>query len=171
MSEPSLDTTLMLAVRAHYGRTDKGGQPYILHPIRIMMRQTTLEARQVALLHDVIEDTDMTLDHIREYGFSEVVIEAMDAITRRPDEPYLSEYIERVALNRIATAVKIDDLLDNMDPTRLVVVTAKDQDRIDHRYKPALQRLFMGTQPEPTLLQIQPLRHNTPGVPGYRPVK
>ena len=156
---PSLETTLAIANRAYYGRLDRAGEPYILHPIRVMLKQTSLEGRQTALLHDIIEDGHLRMDDLENYGFSAEVLAAVGAITRYPGEAYLRQYIERVACNQLATAVKIDDLIDNMDLTRFKT-RAPDGDMVDlirDRYEPALKRLLYGIVPEP-LVQINGVR-------------
>lgn len=107
-----------LATAAHAGQRDKGGQPYILHPIAVAGRMDTELEKVVALLHDVVEDTSITLHDLELAGFGEDVLAAIDAITKRPGEPYDS-YIERVKQNRTACRVKIQDLRHNIDLSRI----------------------------------------------------
>lgn len=121
----SLEVAIILAVRAHKGQVDKGGEPYILHPLRVMMRMGTDEERVVAVLHDALEDTTLTTEDLRSAGFSEMIIGALEALTRRENEHgvgikevYLAEFIPRIAKNSLARAVKLADLEDNMDPNR-----------------------------------------------------
>jgi len=108
----TLEKALEIATAAHAGAKDKQGDPYILHPIRVMHGVEGEEARIVALLHDVVEDTDVTLDDIRAAGFSEAVVEGLDLVTHRKDRPY-SEYVIGCRKSSIATQVKLSDLRDN----------------------------------------------------------
>src|SRR5690606_1081633 len=104
----TLENAIALAVKAHTGVTDRSHQPYILHPLRVMLGVEAAEDRIVAILHDVIEDTDYTLDDMREMGFSEAIVAALDAVTRRDEETY-EEFIERIALDPLAVRVKLSD--------------------------------------------------------------
>jgi (p)ppGpp synthase/HD superfamily hydrolase len=113
-----LEDAIALAARAHCGQKDRGGQPYILHVLRVMLRQQDEVARIVAVLHDVLEDTSITLADLREAGYSAEICMAVDCLTRRTGEPY-EEMIDRVAANPIARRVKLADLEDNMDMRRL----------------------------------------------------
>jgi (p)ppGpp synthase/HD superfamily hydrolase len=126
-----LDDALRLAVQAHAGQTDKAGQPYILHPLRLMMRMAIEAERLVAVLHDVVEDSPATLDDLRAAGFDEAVVEAVDRLTRRETESY-DEFIARIAPHDLARRVKLADLQDNMDMTRL--------DALDERAVERMQR-------------------------------
>lgn len=114
-----LARAIALAAAAHAGQIDKSGKPYILHPIRVMQRldKQSLSAQIVAVLHDVVEDTWMTLDLLRQTGFTHTVIDAVDAMTRRDDENYF-DYINRCKRDPIAAVVKLADLDDNSDPVR-----------------------------------------------------
>ena len=103
---------------AHAGQVDKGGNAYYLHPFSVADMCETETEKIVALLHDVLEDTDTTADDLAAYGFSNEVIEALIALTHDSKEPYL-EYIKRVKENPIATIVKINDLRHNSDLSRL----------------------------------------------------
>ncbi|MBF0380193.1 MAG: GTP pyrophosphokinase [Magnetococcales bacterium] len=113
-----LEKAIALAVAGHAGQVDKANQPYILHPLRIMMRMRDETARVVAVLHDLVEDTDATFDDLRKAGFSEQVIDALDHLTHRESEDYES-YILRIKKNSLARYVKLRDLEDNMDIRRL----------------------------------------------------
>ena len=141
--ENIIDKALRIACVAHAGQVDKGGAPYILHPLRLAMsfHDTTLQV--VALLHDVVEDSKVTLDGLRNSaGFSDEIVCAIDALTRKKDEAY-DKFIDRVAKNHIAKQVKIKDLKDNMDVTRLLNLTKNDLNRME-KYKRAYTflRLF-----------------------------
>src|ERR1700744_1364229 len=115
---------------------DKGGNPYIMHCIRVMnnVDQDDEELMQIAVLHDVIEDTNCTIQHLRIVGFSERVLIALSLLTHNPDEDYDS-YIKRIALNKDATAVKLADLKDNSDITRLKGLRKKDFDRMEKYHR------------------------------------
>ncbi|MFP2962710.1 GTP pyrophosphokinase [Myxococcus sp. 1LA] len=136
---PALEDAIALAVAAHHGQRDKAGQTYILHPLRVMMRLDTDEERTVAILHDVVEDTPYTLERLRELGYPEAVLAALDALTRREDETY-EAFIERLRPLPLARRVKLADLEDNMDVRRLTAVTPKDAERLA-RYRAAWARL------------------------------
>lgn len=119
---------LRLCFEAHKEQKDKAGAPYYLHPIRVALHMDTVFQRVVALLHDIVEDTEISFDYLRDCGFPETIIEAVEAITRRSGEDY-NDYIYRVKKNELARAVKIQDLLDNMDLSRLPSITDKDTAR------------------------------------------
>jgi (p)ppGpp synthase/HD superfamily hydrolase len=120
---------LALAAAAHEHQHDRSGKPYILHPLRIMMRMATEEEMTVAVLHDVVEDTAWTLDGLREEGFSEDVIHAVDCLTKREGEAY-SSLINRAKQSPLAVRVKLSDLEDNMDVKRLNTFTDEDAERL-----------------------------------------
>lgn len=108
----TIEDALILAAEKFKGVRDKGNQPYILHCLRVMQAQTDDTARQVALLHDLVEDTDVTLDELRSRGFAEDVIAGIDLMTHRPEHSY-AEYVIRLAESELATRVKLADLHDN----------------------------------------------------------
>lgn len=139
---PALEDAIALAARAHRGQLDKGGQPYILHPLRVMLRQQDEAASIVAVLHNVVEDTSTTLADLREAGYSEEVREAVDCLTRRPGEPY-ERMLSRVETNPIARRVKLADLEDNMDPRRLES-SSEVVAGLRAKYKKAWDRLMTG---------------------------
>ena len=124
-----LEEAILIATRAHMGQVDKGNQPYILHPLRVMLRLQTEEERTVGVLHDVIEDTSVTIEDLRKQGISKDVLEALEHITKGKQEPYM-EYISRVIQNPLALKVKKCDLEDNMNRSRLEKVTEKDEARL-----------------------------------------
>lgn len=142
---------LIIAEKAHEGQKDKAGKNYFGHPLRVSDRFYKEEERCVAMLHDVVEDTDVTLEQLREEGFGDVVIEAIDAITRREGEEY-GQFIERVKENPIALRVKIEDLKDNLNVLRLPVLQEEDLCRIV-KYHKALRYLeqFVPRKEEPDL--------------------
>ena len=141
----SIERALQIALQAHSGQTDKGGHPYILHPIRLMCRMATDEESTVALLHDVVEDSEWTLDALRAQGFSSAIVAAVDHLTKRAGESY-EAFIARVHQNPLATRIKIADLRDNLDASRIPVLTDEDVERLK-RYRRALSALAGGTTP------------------------
>ena len=142
---PSLEETIAFAARVHSGQKDRAGQPYILHVLRVMLRQQDELARLAAVLHDTVEDTPTTLADLRSAGYSEEICEAIDRLTRRAGEPY-EEMIARVAGNAIARRVKLADLEDNMDPSRIPSPSPKDEARLA-KYKAAWNRLTAAPPP------------------------
>lgn len=134
-----LASAIKLCYEAHKNQVDKGGSPYYLHPIYVALNMESEEQKIVALLHDVIEDTEITIDDLRKKGFSEKIIEAVDAITKK-GESY-EEYLKKVKDNELAKAVKIEDIKNNMDVSRLKEITEKDIARIE-KYKKALAYLL-----------------------------
>jgi len=135
-----LDKAILIASTAHQGQMDKAGEPYILHPLRVMLTRRTETERICAVLHDVIEDTNITLDYLKNEGFSENILSVLDALTRRKNETY-DEFIDRILRNKIACYVKLADLSDNMDLTRIANPTKKDYKRIE-KYRKAADRIL-----------------------------
>lgn len=127
---PALEDAVALAARAHAGQLDKAGEPYLLHPLRVMLAVATPEERMAAVLHDVVEDTSVTLEELRVSGYPEVVVRALEALTRRPGETRL-ESARRAAADPVALAVKLADNADNLDPTRLREPGPADLDRME----------------------------------------
>ena len=130
----TLEDAIALAVQAHRGQMDRYGAPYILHPLRVMHRVEGERERMAAVLHDVVEDTAYTLDDLRQMGYPEDVLQAVDRLTRRDDETY-EQYVERAAADPLARRVKLADLEDNMDLRRLDTVTEKDRERLERYLK------------------------------------
>ena len=122
-----VDLAISTARAAHFGQVDKSGVDYILHPERVASRVETPEEKVVAWLHDVVEDSDVTLDMIRD-RFGNDTAKAVDAITHREGESW-ADYLTRVKGNPIAKSVKVSDLIDNSNLSRLTVVRAKDVKR------------------------------------------
>jgi len=137
-----LDRMLLLATNAHHGQLDKGGRPYILHPLRVMsfLKTDDEELQCIALGHDVVEDTKVTYADLRDAGMNERVIEGIKAMTKVPGYSY-DDYKEQVFANRDAMVVKMADLRHNTDIRRLKGVTTKDLDRIEkyHRFYVEIQ--------------------------------
>lgn len=127
---PTVADAVAFAARMHGDHRDKAGQPCILHPLRVLLTQPDEAAQIVAVLHDVMEDTPVTATDLRDAGYGEKVITALEALTKRKDETY-DDFIERVATNPLARRVKLADLEDNMDFRRLRSPTAKDTERME----------------------------------------
>jgi len=145
----TLAKAIALAAQAHVDQVDKAGEPYILHPLRMMMRlaaqvgpqdpQLAEAAQIVAVLHDVVEDTAVGLDDLQAAGFSAAILEAIDCVTRREMESY-SEFIERSQSNSLARLVKLADLEDNMDLKRMEKLTEESMARLE-RYHQAWRNM------------------------------
>ncbi len=136
---PTLEDAILLAVQAHRGQVDKVGQPYIVHPLRVMLRLEGEAAQIVGVLHDVVEDCGISFDDLRAQGYAEEILQALDCVTRRPDETY-EQFVDRARANPLARQVKRADLEDNMDIRRLPAITEKDAERLN-RYIAAWRRL------------------------------
>ncbi len=127
-SEGLLEKAIKIAVEAHARQKDKTGRPYILHPLRVMLRGQTDDEKIVGILHDVVEDTPWTLAGLETEGFPKPLLRALDCLTKRENEGY-EDFVKRLAPNRLARRVKIADLEDNMDARRLAGFTSKDSKR------------------------------------------
>lgn len=139
-----LENAISLAVKIHSGQEDKAGEPYILHPLRVMFKLSSNTERVVAILHDVVEDSELSFEDLRNSGYSEEVICALEAVTKRPEEEGSDKgyqaFVERAGENPIARKVKIADLMDNLEVTRLNEFSEKDARRVA-RYLRALRYL------------------------------
>lgn len=109
-----LEHAISIAVCAHAGEVSENGEPYILHPLRVMLSMQTNEERVVAVLHDVVEKTRWDLQNLRAEGFDVTLIEAVDSVSRHKEESY-DDFVKRTKLNPIGRRVKIADLKDNID--------------------------------------------------------
>ncbi|QYR22489.1 HD domain-containing protein [Paenibacillus sp. sptzw28] len=136
----TLTKAIVLAAKHHEGQKDKGGNPYIFHPIRLMLKGITEDEQIVAILHDTIEDTDLTLDDLRSEGFSGEIVEAVDSLSRRKNETY-EEFIYRIKKDPLARRVKVYDLQDNMNLSRIKKPSVKDKERLK-KYSKALDVLL-----------------------------
>jgi (p)ppGpp synthase/HD superfamily hydrolase len=116
----TIDKALQIAAKAHEGQKEKDGQPYILHPLRVLNSVEGEAAQIVAVLHDVIEDSSVTEDDLRREGFGESVIAAVRCVTHREDESY-ADYVVRCRGNEVARRVKLADLEDNSRPSRAIL--------------------------------------------------
>ncbi len=139
MQAHPLAHAIRIAAEVHEGQLDKAGQPYILHVLRVMFGCQSPDAQVAGALHDVVEDSDWTLDDLRREGFSETVVGIVDALTRRDGEDYF-DFARRAASTPLGREVKRADLLDNMDLRRLADPTEKDWERLK-RYRAALDMI------------------------------
>ena len=136
----TLENAIAIAAKAHEGKVDKAGAPYILHPLRIMLRFSRNEERIVAALHDVVEDSDISLDALRQEGFSDIIIDAINAVTKRTGEPY-ELFVQRAAANPIGRRVKLADLEDNSNMSRIENPTPIDFERLA-KYRRAIDLIL-----------------------------
>ena len=130
----------VIAKKAHEGQVDKGGNDYILHPKRVADMCGKTEEKVVAILHDTIEDTTITAESLLLFGFPEFIVEAVESVTRTKNEPYFN-FIQRCKNNPIGRVVKVNDLKDNMNLTRLDSISEQDLERMD-KYLKALRILI-----------------------------
>ena len=153
---PDLQRSISIAVEAHYGQTDKGGNPYILHPMRVMLSLRTEDEMIVGVLHDVVEDCSdrgFGWDRLASEGFSDSILDALRSVTKTPEEEeflrtlsgqdrvdaYL-RFVDRAKKNPIGRRVKRADIYDNLNVTRIKTLGDKDLARLT-QYKMALQYL------------------------------
>lgn len=151
----NLEKAIKIAVEAHTGQVDKGGNPYILHPLRVMLSLNSEEERIVGVLHDVVEDCEgWTWERLREQGCSDEIIEALKSVSKTPEEEkqfkkmddpnekldHYLEFVKRAKFNKIGRNVKAADIKDNLDISRIDDITERDIDRLN-RYKAALKLL------------------------------
>lgn len=130
---------MKIAFEAHKNQVDKNGMPYIYHPVHLAEQMTDENTICVALLHDVVEDTDITLEDLEKEGFPEKIIAALRLMTHDKSVPYM-DYVKAISTNPIAKAVKLADLKHNSDLTRLDVVDEKAIKRVE-KYKQAIELL------------------------------
>lgn len=125
----TIEKAIEIAAREHAGDIDKGGSPYIFHPLRLMFAVRKPFEKMAAVLHDVVEDTPVTLDDLKDEGFNPEVIAAVEALTKKAGESRM-EAATRAAENPIAIVVKLADVTDNMDLSRISEPTDKDFARL-----------------------------------------
>lgn len=126
-----LDRAKAIATSAHEGQVDKAGKPYIEHPMRVMNMGKTVEEKIAGVLHDVVEDSDWTFEMLEKEGIPKDVMDALRCVTKLSEDEDYDHFIERVKTNPLAVKVKLNDLKDNMDITRLGEVTEKDLTRLN----------------------------------------
>ena len=134
-----LQRAIEIAVQAHRAQTRKDGSPYILHPMRVMFRVQDEDAQMAAILHDVVEDTAITLEELRSAGFSNAVLSAVDLLTHRDGVAY-EAYVDAIADNPLARTVKLADLEDNMNVREIPELSDRDLKRTE-KYHRAWKRL------------------------------
>jgi len=138
-SEEQLLLAATVATRAHQGQKRKDGTPYIAHPIRVAIRCEGKLEKTAALLHDVIEDTDVTYEELRELGFSQTIIDIVEKLTKRPGEKY-ADFIQRCAADAIATRVKLADIADNLEDQS--ALDPEEAEFLANRYEKARETLY-----------------------------
>lgn len=134
-----LNKAIEIATRAHAGQSDKGGNPYILHPLRVMLSGSSEEAMICGVLHDVLEDSQITRAELEREGFSSQVLDALDLLAKKEGESY-QDFIQRIKTNELAREVKESDIKDNMNLSRIKKPSEKDFARYE-KYKKALVEL------------------------------
>lgn len=127
---PMTKKAMNICFEAHKDQKDKSGQPYVFHPFHLAEQMTDEETTVVALLHDVVEDTSVTLDDLAAEGFSQSVLDAIALMTHAPGVNYM-DYVAEIKKNPIAKAVKIADLTHNSTLSRLNEITPKDLERVE----------------------------------------
>ena len=137
----TLQRAIEIATEAHQGQLDKAGKDYIGHPLRVMEMGKTENEKIVGVLHDVIEDTDWTFEKLAAEGFSQEIISALRCVTKLSENENYDDFIERIKRNPLATAVKLNDLTDNMDIRRLPYLSDKDIKRLK-KYLKAYKKLI-----------------------------
>lgn len=142
--EEILEKAVQIAVNAHMGQKDKAGYPYIFHPLRVMHKMNTTDAKIVAVLHDVVEDTGLSADDLIEQGIPKHLVITLRLLSKQKNMSY-EDYIARIAENPLATRVKLADIKDNMDVSRLKELTPEDTERLKQyieNYKYLKSRIY-----------------------------
>ena len=135
----SIERAVEIAAKAHAGVKDKANATYLLHPLRVMLALESDQEKIVGVLHDVVEDCGVSLDDLRREGFSEEVLTAIAAVTKLPGESY-EDFVDRAAQNPIGRVVKLADLEENSDISRIASPSWEDLERIE-KYRRAIARL------------------------------
>ena len=143
MGQGTLERAIEIAARTHAGQTDKGGAPYILHPLRVMLRVAPGAQQIVAVLHDVVEDSDVTFEDLEREGFSAEVVKGLRAVTKVEGESY-EDFVARAARDPVGKAVKLADLMENSDLSRIAEPSRKDLERVE-KYGRAIAYLMAGS--------------------------
>ena len=131
----TLKKAIEIAMAAHKEQSDKYGAPYVLHVLRVMNAGRTTDEKIAGVLHDLVEDTQWTFEQLDQEGFQPHIIEALRCVTKINEEENYEDFIERIKVNPLAVAVKLNDLRDNMDLTRMPEVAEKDLPRLN-KYLP-----------------------------------
>jgi (p)ppGpp synthase/HD superfamily hydrolase len=135
----TLERAIEIAVLAHKGQTRKDGSPYILHPLRLMMSVQSTAEKIVAVLHDVVEDTDVSFEQLKGEGFSDEVLDALRLLTHESNVSY-DDYISEIAKSDLAKTVKLADLKDNSNTFEIPDLSSRDLERLE-KYHRAFKRL------------------------------
>lgn len=143
MTTSLIDTAIQIAAEAHAGQKQENGEPYILHPIRVMAHVHTEEEKIVAILHDVLEKTSWTAKRLKKRGFPPHILHALDCVTKRRGESH-QRFLNRSGSDRLATRVTLADIEDNLDVCRLPKISPKDRKRLK-LYHAAYKRLSATT--------------------------
>lgn len=139
-----LARAIIIATLAHENQIDKAGEPYIFHPLRVMLSLESEDEKICGVLHDVIEDTNITIEYLIKQEFSNEIIQALEALTKKENENY-DDFINRVLGNKLACYVKLEDLNDNMDLSRIKNPSEKDFKRVE-KYKKAKEKIIQFLQ-------------------------
>jgi len=131
----TIEKAIEIAINAHEDQKDKSGAPYILHLIRVMEKGKNETEKVCGILHDLVEDTNWTFEELEKEGFSKEIIEVLKLITKESDNEDYSNFIQRIMTNKTAISVKLNDLRDNMDITRLKELTNNDLKRLNKYLK------------------------------------
>jgi len=134
-----IEKSLEIALRAYGGKQDKAGKAYVLHPLRMMLKMDTEEEMSVALLHDVIEDSDITSDDLLQAGIPSTVVDAVVILSKKDNESY-DAFIDRVLGNSLAAKIKTADIEDNINVLRLDSLSDSSLERV-RKYHKAWKRL------------------------------
>jgi len=140
IKQGTLERAIEIAARTHAGQVDKGGAPYVLHPLRVMLRVAPGAQQIVAVLHDVVEDSEVTFEDLEREGFSAEVISGLRAVTKIEGESY-EDFVARAALDPVGKAVKLADLMENSDLSRIAEPSQKDLERVA-KYGRAIEYLM-----------------------------
>jgi (p)ppGpp synthase/HD superfamily hydrolase len=143
-SAPTLDDAILLAAQKHHGQKDLAGAPYVMHVLRVMFRLRDVDGRIVGVLHDLAEQTEVTLERLKELGYPDRIIEAVDHLTWRKEQESYEQYIKRLKSNSLATTVKKQDIKDHLAPNYDGSVGWLEENRPDlyERYRKALFELY-----------------------------
>jgi guanosine-3',5'-bis(diphosphate) 3'-pyrophosphohydrolase len=136
----TLEKAIILATQAHTGQKDKNSLPYILHPLRVMLKVKSQKEQIIAILHDVVEKSKIKLSDLKEIGFSDEIVNAVDRLSKKPEEPYFT-YIERARSDQLSKNVKIADLEDKIEVAE-GIEDLKDKSVKIRRYRDALKILL-----------------------------
>ena len=139
MKRDDLCGAIRMACDAHWGQTDKNGEPYILHPLRVMMQMETEFEKVCAVLHDVLEDGTFSSS---DFYQAEDIYKILELLTHKNSDPYM-DYIKRLAENPVARKIKIADISDNMSPERMGKLDQETRDRLFYKYYMAIQYLLL----------------------------